>query len=817
MERENIKILVIETKDALGSGMGTLLAGKGFQVHSFDTSEAGLDALENAGKAPFALIISSYAMPGIKGDEILSKARTLSSETLRILVADATDLETVANAVNMAQIHACLTLPMDDHDLINQVENCCQRYQTALKLKNLNQVTQRQNKQLFQIASLFKKRETADLAQIEDRKKMIRILELKIKAAQGTSITGKRPSLKEILETTGQELSAQGLGTRFLQMKNQIKQILETAAVAKPLQINPLDYQEILYRASQKKEPPFLIQTLLASLMPAIHMLLYQSHGAGMDLLGNDFKQNLDDHFQLTFSPDRTKAFIQIKKMEPKIQTLLCIKSFLTLHHITFGIQEDRAIHSWLSSVSETSKPFAIALGREPVPPQDAVITFHFPTHYLQAGRVNEDNSINFKDRGEIPFMTANTLLAAKRLPQPGQSGIDVSGHEIPVREPVDMVFEAGPGTRFSEDGNKIYALIDGQPHLDVMGKISICPELKIKGDLGFETGDIVFDGNVVVEGTVKSGFKVKGASLTAREVQGAQIELTGDLNVSLGIVNAQLVNVKGSIQAKYIHNSTINAFGDLIVQQEIMDSAIRLSGACINTKGVIIASEISANRGIEAGTVGTENSRPPKLQVGTDGHTHFLITRVETNIKDHSQAIALLERQILELEKEDFTLHGEIARYAHVQDRTQLDLKALHNKLESAKASGDQGAFKQLSLEAEQLKLNATQAEENINIKFERQDAIALEIPVKQDGISQLEYLNQGLAHEKKCLQEFTARTPPLARVKIGKKILAGTQVAGPHASLILRKPQGRCQIVEVAKSTEEPFAIWEMKIMEY
>ncbi len=113
-------------------------------------------------------------------------------------------------------------------------------------------------------------------------------------------------------------------------------------------------------------------------------------------------------------------------------------------------------------------------------------------------------------------------------------------------------------------------------------------------------TGDVIFDGNVVVKGVVKQGFKVKGASLTALGIEGAEIELTGDLNVSLDIVDTQLVNVKGSVQAKYIHNSSINAFGDLIVQREIMDSIICLSGACINTDGMMVQDHAGKKSGAE-------------------------------------------------------------------------------------------------------------------------------------------------------------------------------------------------------------------------
>lgn len=798
--------------DTVRSRLNSLLSAKGFEVHCFDASAAGLLALKDAGTSPYAVIIASYAMPKMKGDQILLKAREVSPSTLRILMADATFLETTVSAINTAQIHSCLTLPFDDSDLIVQVEECCQQYQATLKLTNLQKITQRQNRQLFQIASNFKRQEASDLAQMAAHQKQIRILESKLKAGKGAASPDKIPALTKILEEKQVEFSSQGFGAEFLKMKDQVKLILETAVFHHAIELSPLYYKDALYRPGQEN----LSSDLAATLTPDILMLFHQSNAAKMDLFGKDFKRYLDKHLQIILSPDRSTASIQVKKMEPRIMDLTILKYFLFWHKITYGIIEDSNIKYWLLSVTEKREPFVIAQGLSPVPSKDAVIKYHFPTDFRHAGKLEEDGSINFRDRGEIPFVKKNAFLAARIAPKTGKPGIDLTGREIPVGDPIDRAFEAGPGTRLSEEGNKIYAEIDGQPHLDAMGKISICPELTIKGDLGFETGDVIFDGNVVVEGVVKQGFKVKGASLTARAIEGAQIDLTGDLNVSLGIVDTQLVNVKGSVQAKYIHNSTINAFGDLIVQREIMDSVIQLSGACINTSGTIIASQISANMGIDAGEIGTDSSSPAKLVVGVDEHTNRLVASAEGKMRINSEAAALLKREISTLEQEDAGLHGKISQHAHVQDRAQLDLQKIESKIGGLKASGNMAAYQKVKQAAKQLKLDAAQAEKKINSQFERQDAIALEISQKQARIKQFEMLNLALADEKKRLLEFSDRKKPLAQLKVGKKISSGTRVFGPNTSITLFNPDSRCRITEIKKNGQATHGIdfYEMKI---
>ena len=387
------------------------------------------------------------------------------------------------------------------------------------------------------------------------------------------------------------------------------------------------------------------------------------------------------------------------------------------------------------------------------------------------------------------------------------------------VRDPVDLIFSSGPGTGISEDGVRIYAETAGQPHLDAMGNISVCPEFQIQGDLGFETGDVNFEGNVIVNGSVKQGFKVKCASLTAKDIQGAQIDIEGDLNVSQGIVDTELVKVKGSVQAKFIRNSKINAFGDLIVQKEIIDSKIYLSGACVNETGSIINSEISAKMGISAGTIGNKSSKPSRLTVGVDEHSNILVARVDSNLDKNNNAASELKTEVKEFENEDQNLHGLISQHAFVQDRSQLELKDIEKKMGDLKASGNMAAFQKVSKTIKEIKKNAEKAEEKINQGFERQDEIAIEISQKKGRIKEFDELNKDLMDKKKRLLEFSNKTKSLPEVKVAKKIESGSKIFALNSSLTLYNPSSRCRIREFSRNPEGAGGIefFEMEIGNY
>ncbi|MBU1341466.1 MAG: DUF342 domain-containing protein [Proteobacteria bacterium] len=806
---------MIESTVALRNKLQALLSANGYQAKSFKVSAEALEDLDASKAAPYVLIISSYMMPKMKGDEILKRAREIAPDTQRLLIADTADLQTMVRAINEAGIHACLTLPFTDEDFLSQVNHCCNQYITNKKLKNLKRITHRQNKQLFQMASDFKKKGILYAAQVENKEKEIRILESRILATGRSAYPDKPPVLQDVLAKHEVSFSSKAFGDKFLTLKDQIKQIIEKAASSHYITIKPVSYEEAFAHTLSTNEFHDVAQKIL----PLAYILLEKSDKPDVKLFDGVKEVKLDEQFELTLSTNKTKAFIKIKTTDNNILNLAYVKQFLEKNKIINGVKEDPVIESWLHKTSLGDAPFIIAQGREPKYPKNAEIRYHFPTDFLHAGKVNEDGSINFKDRGEIPYVAEEAFLAAKIFPEEGSAGIDVQGREIVVEEPVDMSFSAGPGTRLSEDGVRIYATTAGQPHLDAMGNISVCPEFQLKGDLGFETGDVNFDGNVIVNGAVKQGFKVKCASLTAQEIQGAEIDISGDLNVSLGIVDTELVKVKGSVQAKFIHNSKINAFGDLIVQKEIIDSKIFLSGACINERGLIINSEISAKMGISAGTIGNKSSKPSTLTVGVDEHTKLLVGKVDAKLNINNSAINELTTEIKELEKEDQSLHATISTHAYVQDRSQLELKDIEKKMENLKASGNMAAYQKVSKAVKEIQKNAAEAEEKINKGFDRQDEIALEISQKKGRIKEFIDLNKDLLDEKKRLLEFSNRTEALPEVKVAKKIESGTRIFAANSSLNLYNSSARCRIREFSRSSDGAGGIlfYEMQIGNY
>ncbi|HKK90862.1 MAG TPA: flagellar assembly protein A [Desulfobacteraceae bacterium] len=790
------RVVVVESDERLKSQIEKVLTSQGMDVIGETTAAGAIEILERSRKDPFALVVSSYRMPAMKGDEILERVGQVSPDTQRVLIAEASDLDTMINAVNSAKIHACFLLPLDEVDFAARVKQCCDQFDSIRQIDSLHRVTKRQNKQMFKLAEEMKKKGADSKAKIEKRKKRVRILAVEQKKSLEN---GKELfSLESFMKNKELEFAPESFARVFSHSAEGIKKILQRAAGFDNLGIEEMDPWEIVNNPQADSS----FSRLASEILPLAFTAMENTMGtSGMD----ERNASMDECLELSLSDDRLKAFLKIVKYDAKLLKTADVKTFLHEKGVQYGVVEDRIIQVWLSDTAKHGPAFAVAEGKAPVVPRNAQITYSFSTDYLQAGTVNSDGSIDFKERGDVPFVEKGELLASKVPVVEGASGMDVLGREISVPEPEDLVFAAGTGTVLSEDGVTIYADADGQPHLDAMGKVSVFSDLTIEGDVGFETGNIKFEGNVVVQGVVREGFAVKGASLTASQVEGADIDLTGDLNVSSGIIDARLIKVQGTVQAKYVNNSKIDAFGDLVVQKEIIDSDIRLSGACVNSRGTILSSKISAKRGLDTGQIGTEVSGTSTIRVGVDDHLNGLLAKVDAKLDSNREAMEVVKGKTFDLEAEDQKLNELVTRQAHVQDRTQLELKEIKNKVADLETSGNTGSLQRIRKTIEEMGSRIKQAENSITKAFARQDEIAVELGRQKDELRRLEQSNRDLVFEKKGLREFGEKHPPLARVTVNKKVMPETRIFGPNASVVIRHPGGRCVITEIERGEED------------
>jgi len=812
-QKKKPKVIILEGNDAVREHTEAVLSEAGWDVTCGQVSKNALNTLAQSKESPFTLFISNFKLPKMKGDDILQKVKSISPLTQRMLVVPVDKPDTLINAINKAKINACLISPFSDEDLIHQAKNCFKQFKHELKRQQLQRVTKHQNKQMFIIAQKLKKKDDTYKHLIDEKKAQKLMLESKKRNLRKKNALNTNISLLSLMEHKEIAPAPDIFKNEFVAICKTIQDVFNQVTDrhhADPVNFN---FGKVLNGEKQNLQennpvPSKLMEKIIKEALTRTLNIETQSIDGSheIDTIDNDTTDSsFNDYFEISISENQTKATIEkIKDFgntfpSPDLSEVL---DMLKQEQISFGILDDEAIEAWISK-SFTEK-IVIATGEEPIQGHDGKIKFYFETNFTNPGKINEDGSIDFRERGDIPYISKEDLIAQKTPPQESRPGISVSGTPIPVDEVNDPVFEAGPGTEMSEDGLNLHAVIDGQPHLDAMGTISVNSEFIIPGDVDFQTGNINFKGNIIVKGMIKEGFTVKGINLTAKEIEGGTVDLSGDLNISAGITDSN-ISTHGNIYAKFINHSNIMGFGNLVISKEIIDSEIMLSGNCQNQSGHIISSQITAKLGIEAGKIGTSSSKPVNLKVGMDEHIETLGKQIVEALEASVRKSELLKDEIRRLEDEDQELYLMITEKAHIQDRAQLEIKELNN----SQAESDK------TKEIKNLNQKAKIAEQELNTIFQTQDKIAKQIEQIKNQITIWEGKNKNLVIEKKALEAFSKKDRPMPIVTVAQTITQDSIIRAPHSSIILKEDASRCKIQEIA-SDEEGGKFYEMNILD-
>ena len=519
----------------------------------------------------------------------------------------------------------------------------------------------------------------------------------------------------------------------------------------------------------------------------------------------------VDRYYELTVTADKREAVLEPKEDRPPTLSTAAVLAMVAARGITHGIVEPREIENYLAGGPAAGAPLVIARATPPVAGTDARIRYHFSTGQ-KVGTISNRGNIDFKDKGEIPFVQQGALLMEKTPAGAGTPGTDVTGAAIPAPQGKDVKLLVGSGTELSEDKTKVFAKTDGQPKLSLGGRLSVISDLTVTGDVDLKSGHIDFDGNVKVTGTVQAGFRVKCANLTAKEIMGAEITATGDVTVTGGIIGA-VVKAQGSIKAKYVKNASLSTFGDVTAEKEITDATIDTSGVCRVTRGKIINSEISAKQGIEAVDIGTDMSAPCRLTVGVDDHVEAELEGIHNAIARRTERKDQLLQNIAQMENQQHAIHKKIADLAQVQDRSLVEQRSLAQAV-AALPPDDRERRAGMEDEIQQLLTKAGEAEEMLGGLFDKQDRLTEDSDKAQTQIDQIDDDIAELRHEVEAIRHWAGSQKRAATVKVSQTAVQGTHIAGPHSRLILKDNYRHITVREVKNTDPDSALEWEIKI---
>lgn len=521
---------------------------------------------------------------------------------------------------------------------------------------------------------------------------------------------------------------------------------------------------------------------------------------------------------KLVISGDGLAAYLsKTKKFDNNIKPD-DILELLETEHISFGIVDRTLIKGFIESKVFLKKPFKVAAGIAPFPGKNGKIKYFFDTDRLKPGKINQDGGIDFKERGEIPYVKEGTLLAEKIPMVKEKSGKSVFGDVITIQPAVDAKLKYDKGAKFSENSTKIVSSINGQPTLSWSGVISVLDDFVTRADVNYETGHINYKGNIRIKGCVQNKFKVRGNNIWANEIDGGIIHAERDLRVAGVIRNARIYS-RGNVWAKFIQKSEILCMGDVHSTKEIVESRIENSGACILEKGKIISSHITSKMGVYARDIGTDISKPSHITIGIDVFIPKEIEKLRKEISAQEIKIAGFREKITILEQDNRENQDKITKLAQIQDRAELEQKGIAGKISSRNQSVEIEEIGKLQNRLNDLKKIARNAEKELDACFNRIDIQDKKITRLNVSIALQKDKVKDLVTEKKNLIEWGKNFSGVAMVKVTGTIMAGTMVVGKHSEKRIGRKIKNATIKEVVvappKAEKKESVCWEMCVI--
>ena len=291
----------------------------------------------------------------------------------------------------------------------------------------------------------------------------------------------------------------------------------------------------------------------------------------------------------------------------------------LEMEKITYGINE-QAIDYFLTHRQYCAN-VAVAKGTPPKPAHDTVIEYFFDTKPLKKPKELEDGSVDFHALDLFSSVHAGDVLAKLSPHDPGLSGMNVYGKNVPTNKFKIKVLKPGKNVTISEDKTTLTSNADGNVTLSE-GMVYVSDTYNVAADVDASTGDISYEGNIMVNGNVRTGFtlKAKGDIQINGVVEGATIEAGGNVVIKRGVqgMNKGHIHAGGDICAQFFESAKVQAKGD-VKAGSILHSEIHCGNSVIvsGKKGFIVGGEVLCDKYVEANSLGNKMETQTVIKVG--------------------------------------------------------------------------------------------------------------------------------------------------------------------------------------------------------
>jgi uncharacterized protein (DUF342 family) len=301
------------------------------------------------------------------------------------------------------------------------------------------------------------------------------------------------------------------------------------------------------------------------------------------------------------------------------------IKERCDLLSIKFGLLP-KAMLALLSTCHKASagKSFrvTIANGIPAQNGQDATFKKLVPTdnHRKPKPKLLANGKVDMKDLGKTITVDAGTLLMRKTAATQGSPGKTVTAEIVEQKMGIDHEFALGKNVLV--DPNNPMHLIAETHGIPIEDNDFIrVDDVLVLNHIGVKTGNIDYNGTVVITGDIKEGMhvKVSGDLTVMGVIESATVICGGDLTVKMPIIGHKKeneadfscdINCKGNLEGTIAQYTRLTIGKNLIMTNQLIHCKTDCKGSVMVhneafSKGSIVGGTTSANGSVTAVIIG--------------------------------------------------------------------------------------------------------------------------------------------------------------------------------------------------------------------
>lgn len=320
-------------------------------------------------------------------------------------------------------------------------------------------------------------------------------------------------------------------------------------------------------------------------------------------------------------------------------------------------------------------------------------------------------------ESGKIDYYARRSFIRVRREdhiativpPTDGVDGRDVCGRTLAAAPGKQLTITTDASLERLGDG-RLIAQIDGQLAYDGR-RLSVNPVLEVRGTVDFSTGNIDFEGDVVIRRDVRDKFTVRATRSVSVDglVDASHISCGGSLTARRGIAGRGegTVEICGDAQVGYLDEVSGHIGGNLICAREIMRCRLFVAGDLLSDRGSLIGGCVTVAGNVRLAELGSGSDTPTELRLSQEPDKQSPAGKAAAEIRVLNTKIAGMEREIETLQSSVAarapTVAERMSELASQVSELQAQVKAL-TELHPGVADASTFAFCSSTLEVQRL-----------------------------------------------------------------------------------------------------------------